>query len=110
MSKKPITLNKSDFERVLLTETLPNETPIIFSNSGLYEQIKSLDSLNAIPKQLIEAIVFSKHGHKASSTIPFNYKIKKDSKSYRQFSLLHPYSQWKIKEFYEKYSDSIFYH
>jgi len=110
MIKKPIPLNKGDFERVLLTETLPNETPIIFSNSGLYEQIKAIDELDDIPKKLIEAIVFSKHGNKVSFTIPFNYKIKKDSKSYRQLSLIHPYSQWKIKEFYEKYSDSIIYH
>jgi hypothetical protein len=109
--KKPNFIKKDDYCRVLVTETLPYETPIIFSNDGLYEKLANLDKYDVVQQELIRAIVFGAPGAKAiHSCIPFFYKIRKDSVEFRRLGLMHPHSQWKIKEFYEKYEDLILYH
>lgn len=101
-------IRNSDYKRVLITETIPFETPIIFSNDGLYDQITALDDREReVQRFIIKALVLYEVDNSPSSTIPYTYKIKKDSKSFRRLFLLHPASQWKIKEFYEKYEQLI---
>lgn len=106
-------IEKSDYTRVLLTETLPYETPIIFSNDGLYERIKNINNFSDFEKKLIGLIIY---GEKPTSnnkpkrikpTKPYLYKIRKDSVNFRRLALLHPISQYKIKLFYEKYVSLI---
>jgi hypothetical protein len=103
MSVKKL-IRKSDFERVLITETLPYETPIIFSNDGLYDRLKSLDSLKSFEQKIIKKLITEKSER---VTLPYQYKVRKNTSSYRRLSLLHPASQWEIKEFYKKYSGII---
>jgi len=104
--KKLNRIRKSDHARVLTTETLPYETPVIFSNEGFYNNIRSNNG-NVISIFLRDALVFNKLGKTPNSTIPYSYKIRKNSIEFRRLSLLHPTSQWKIKEFYEKYDNVI---
>jgi len=101
-------IRRSDYNRVLVTETTPFETPIVFSNDGLYDQIAALDKAGDVQGSVIRALVlFEGIGKPPSSTIPYTYKIKKDSKSFRRLALLHPASQWKVRLFYEKYEQLI---
>jgi hypothetical protein len=101
-------IRRNDYNRVLVTETTPFETPIVFSNDGLYDQIASLDKVGHVQSTIIKALVlFEGISKPPSSTIPYTYKIKKDSKSYRRLALLHPGSQWKVRLFYEKYEQLI---
>jgi len=101
-------IRRNDYNRVLITETTPFETPIVFSNHGLYDQIASLDSAGHVQRTVIKALVLYEGVSKPpSSTVPYTYKIKKDSRSYRRLSLLHPASQWKARLFYEKYEQLI---
>lgn len=109
-SKKRIKIQRADYERVLVTETLPFETPLIFSNDGLYERIKNLDHADPLLISLIRALVFGDGEGKIKPTIPYLYKIRKDSYSFRRLALLHPHSQWKVRTFYEKYESLITYH
>lgn len=110
MPKKNI-IKHSDFDRVLITETLPYETPIIFSNDGLYNRIKNIENSSDFEKQLIKSIVFGdNHLLKYKSTKPYLYKIRKNSLEYRRLALLHPLSQWKVREFYKDYSKLILYY
>lgn len=44
-------IKRNDYNRVLITETLPFETPIIFSNDGLYEQVSSLEQASDVQKR-----------------------------------------------------------
>ena len=37
-------VDKKDFDRVLLSETIPSDSPIIFSNSGFYGIVKAAES------------------------------------------------------------------
>lgn len=101
-------IRRSDYNRVLITETTPFETPIVFSNDGLYDQIAALDSVGHVQRAVIKSLVLYEGVSKPpNSTIPYTYKIKKDSKSFRRLALLHPASQWKARIFYEKYEQLI---
>lgn len=107
MTKKSL-IKRSDYNRVLITETIPYETPIIFSNDGLYDRIKFLSGASEFDKKLVEFMVFGEGANGAvSSTKPYLYKIRKNTLEYRRLALLHPASQWKIQEFYHQYDKLI---
>lgn len=101
-------IKRSDYNRALITETLPFETPIIFSNDGLYEQVSSLDQASDVQKTIIRALVLGEGQPKpVHSTVPYLYKVRKNTQEFRRLALLHPSSQWKVRSFYEKYEQLI---
>jgi hypothetical protein len=106
--KKKNRIKRSDYNRVLITETLPFETPIIFSNDGLYNHLASFGTASGIQKTIVDALVLGEGHPKAiNSTIPYLYKVRKNSKEFRRLALLHPLSQWRLKCFYQKYEQLI---
>lgn len=106
--KKKNRIKRSDYNRALITETLPFETPIIFSNDGLYNLVASIDTASGIQKTIIDALVLGEGHPKAiNSTNPYLYKVRKNSKEFRRLALLHPLSQWRLKCFYQKYEQLI---
>ncbi|WP_108126319.1 antiviral reverse transcriptase Drt3b [Saccharospirillum mangrovi] len=92
-------VRRSDTNRILLTETLPYEVPILFSNDNFYLLVKN-GKLNK-QHSCFSSIVKSKH-----ETQPYNYKIKKNIDSSRTISIPHPSIQYQFIDFYESY-DSI---
>lgn len=97
-------IKRKDYNRVLITETLPFETPIIFSNDGLYDLLSSIDTTDELLKVVVCALVFGTDLPKpVHSTEPYLYKVKKNSQEFRRLALLHPSSQWRLRCFYEKY-------
>ncbi|WLT30296.1 antiviral reverse transcriptase Drt3b [Geothrix sp. PMB-07] len=104
-------IKRSDYTRVILTETLPFETPVIFSNDGLYGQINDLNSASLLRQNLLKALIFGEgEGDRSRPTVPHIFKIKKNSTEFRRLALVHPRSQWIIKEFYQKYETLMLYH
>lgn len=103
MKNEKIYVNKNDYHRVLLTDLLPYEVPLIFSNEGFYylltNQYEPLPAyikdtvlkLNQLPMKDIKY------------TIPFNYKIKKHLDSFRTLSIIHPSLQNYFVDFYKQY-------
>lgn len=108
-SRKPVKINRRDFARVLITETLPYETPIIFSNDGLYDQVKAIGTLDPIHEAFLKFLLIGTE-KVPRATVPLAYKIRKNSREFRRLFLLHPRAQWRMKEFYEKYEALILYH
>jgi len=113
MRKKiPIKYSK---ERVVLSDVLPYETPVTFSNRYFYKYlIKSLKSKsnsnyknkhNKAYSQ-IESILF---GVK-DKTKPFNFNITHKKNDFRELCVIHPVSQRKMVAFYEKYKNIILYY
>lgn len=51
-------IKRRDYNRVLITETLPFETPIIFSNDGLYDLLSTIDTADEVLKVFICAPEF----------------------------------------------------
>lgn len=96
-----VKINKNDENRILLTELLPYEVPMLFSNDGFYQIIADghFDYFIGKLKPLREH-----YG------IPFNYEIAKSNDSdTRTLSVIHPFNQYNFIDFYKKY-DSIMLH
>ncbi len=73
-----IKISKSDYKRVLLTDILPYEVPILFSNEGFY---KLISENKVLPGTFSEGLKLD------SYTIPYSYKIKKGLASSRSLAL-----------------------
>lgn len=92
--KQKIRVRKNDQYRAMLTETLPYEVPLLFSNEGLYRAAK-LGITTEIEKLLK---IFNQE-----VTIPYKYKIKKNSYESRGLAVMHPAQQLAVSNFYSKY-------
>lgn len=88
--------------RALVTETLPYEVPVIFSNDKFYKLVstellddglrKALDKLQRPIKKY---------------TVPYQYYIRKDSSRTTELSIIHPLWQLEICEFYADHEGSL---
>jgi Reverse transcriptase (RNA-dependent DNA polymerase) len=103
--RKPQRIKKSDYNRVLVTETLPGETPIIFSNEGMYRNLSNTNQLHPIQSLIVDKLIYGK-GSKPFTT-PLKYKIRKGIDEYRHLFLLHPIAQVQIRDFYKEYEHLI---
>lgn len=107
MSKELAFVDLSDKYRALLTDVLPYETTLIFSNDGFHSLIKNLD-FNKDVFEILNSIL-NKIKEKNNFFIPYSFSIiRKDTKK-RKLSLPHPLSQLELCDLYEKYSDYIVY-
>lgn len=102
LNKKKI--RRGDFLRVLVTETGPYETPIIFSTDRLYTNLRNPNALSSLGNKLQAKIISPSV---SDWMTPYHYKIKKNTTQHRRLALLHPRSQWKVMEFYSKYDGQI---
>jgi hypothetical protein len=102
-----VKINKDDKARILLTELLPYEVPMLFSNEGFYSIITNNNYSRFFDKiQLLSRAA----GDKRKYGIPFNYEIRKNIEGEtRTLSVIHPYCQIYFIELYEKY-DSLMLH
>lgn len=121
----------------LLTDTLPYEVPVLFSNRGLYETIKTAYNTYyddivrqkacgidcGTPKTIEE---FIKDGFITDPTLnhfrdkiktlfdkpllPYEYMIVKNQEKQRKIALIHPISQIKICDFYAKHENEVLFH
>jgi uncharacterized membrane protein len=96
-------IDRKNARRALLTDTSPDDVPIVFSNDGF------LANLNRAPialglKRIIESIVLDTI---EKYTVPYRYRIRLTSTSTRQIGLVHPAAQYRACLFYEKYSHLI---
>lgn len=136
--RKKIKLSYSK-ERVLFSDVLPYECPIIFSNRYLYrflarylwigeaqkrknitfnvlKQSKRLDEKDA---NAFAALLFGCYehdkpirdlAHKNSALFyPFKFNVAHKKNKDRTLSIIHPYNQWQVVEFYNQYKYSILY-
>ena len=133
--RKKVKLSYSK-ERVLFSDVLPYECPIIFSNRYLYrflakylwvrekggnketllKQKKRTDEkdVNAFAALLFgcydhnEPIGDLKHKNNALF-YPYQFNIAHKLNKNRTLSIIHPYNQWQVVEFYERYKYPILY-
>lgn len=110
LKPKSIAVNKQDYFRVLITETIPYETPVIFSNDGFYLRAKEASfSTSPVYKLIFSRLVEGASKNSPSYTIPYLYKIRKTSLEYRRLALIHPIAQWRMMKFYKRYEKLITY-
>ncbi|MBX9489372.1 antiviral reverse transcriptase Drt3b [Yersinia enterocolitica] len=123
--RKNIKLDKKDYTRALLCDTLPADCPIIFSNDGLYVNLADFEVNSKVsadftpfssflkniinPSLDLSIAVDEREQKKKKQSFPFGYCIVKDVFSLRHLSLIHPRSQLNYCEFYKNYSSVITY-
>jgi hypothetical protein len=91
--------------RVLLTEVLPYELPLMLNNEAFYRNMQDEQTKNLFRS------VFQNILNKESWTIPFDYYIRHaGGEKSRKLSLMHPQTQLDCVELYEEYADYMLYH
>ena len=101
-----IKINKEDKSRVILTELLPYEVPMLFSNEGFYNIISN-GNLDYFESKLKGT---KYKDWKEQFTLPFNYDIKKNIiGDTRTLSVIHPLTQKRYIRLFEDY-DSLMLH
>jgi len=127
--KKQINIKK---ERVVISDVLPFELPVTFSNRHFYNFLvangvstngKIIKWSNNDP--ILEVIIKLLFGFKKSKptnnrqincdnkdfmTIPFNYRISHKEKDFRELTIIHPKNQLALIEFYERHKELILYY
>lgn len=94
--KKEINLNNK--YRVLLTEVLPYELPLMLDNEGFYQNMQD----NELCKSFNDVF----NGKMKDWTIPYDYSVRKyGGEKSRKLSLMHPLTQLQCAQFYEDYDD-----
>lgn len=87
--------------RVLLTEVLPYELPLVLNNEAFYENMQ-VESLQNLFKSVFNTIVTNKERW----TIPFDYNVRRvGGEKSRKLSLVHPFTQLDCVDHYEKYDE-----
>lgn len=137
MKRKKIPINYSK-ERVILSEVLPFEIPITYSNRYFYNFLvknkirvtTSADGskkvvwqdenslIGEILKLLLgfrqDKVILNNEIEVSSKTdlkkIPFSFKISHKESDFRDLTIIHPKNQLDIIEFYENYRDTILYY
>ncbi|MGX9731424.1 antiviral reverse transcriptase Drt3b [Janthinobacterium aestuarii] len=110
LKSKSISVDKTDYFRTLITETIPYETPVIFSNDGFYLRSKEAStSANSVYKLIFSRLVEGEEKNSPNYTIPYLYKVRKTSLEYRRLALVHPIAQWRMMKFYRRYEKLITY-
>lgn len=86
--------------RVLLTEVLPYELPLVLNNEAFYENMQDEGLRNLFLS------VFSGYVKAGDWTIPFDYNIRRmGGEKSRRLSLMHPITQLDCVEHYAKYDE-----
>lgn len=98
-------IHRSDHLRALVTDTLPGEVPIIFSNDGLYSNLKAQSIGNSDADDFIAAVLKPSKPY----TKPYRYKVIKQGISTRGLSLIHPGSQVAVSDLYMEFGKLICY-
>lgn len=101
-------------ERVVLSDVLPYETPLIFSNRYFYHYLRKkvrsekdnkYKERNNKAYSEIESILF----HTGLKNQPFRFNICHKENDFRELNIIHPHNQTKVVQFYEKYKHLILY-
>lgn len=98
MTKK-ITFDPNDFNRVVLTDTLPYECPFIFSNTHFYEKLSKNFPKSKINNKFISDLILAKRNY----TIPYTYNSSQTNGKKRPISVTHPWAQIETTLFYENH-------
>ena len=108
-------------ERVVFSDVLPYELPIIFSNRYFYRFLVknnicitnlkdgAITFDNDKPTGVQHIIKLLSPSDKSLKSIPFVYSIQHKPSKTRQLAIIHPANQIKVVEFYNKYKDAIIY-
>lgn len=98
----PNYLNNAFDLRALLTDTLPYEVPVVFSNDRLYRTLGTARANEELNKAIDKI-----HREPRDYTIPYSYNIRKNRLSFTTLGVIHPLMQIRIARFYTLHSHAL---
>ncbi len=118
LNKKKYFKIKYEKERVLLSETLPYEVPLYFSNKNLCNFLIKSNNDSEFKKLIPNAIKYTLTERQISTTkdklpyysTPFNFDIRHKVDHPRKLSIPHPIDQVLVSCFYDEYKGQIQYY
>jgi hypothetical protein len=135
MQNKKLKIINYTKERAVLSDVLPYETPLIFSNRHFYKfliknKVEILNNTiswksdscedNCILELVKLLFDFKKHSNlnksitfdlsKEEKAIPFIFKVSHKENDFRDLTVIHPKNQVSLVSFYEKYKEVILYY
>lgn len=93
--------------RTILTEVLPYEVPLIFTNDIRYKYLNSAPPEDPQTSAAWTSLLEMPGQRRAGFTIPYNFNIRKGRTGDNTLSLLHPTSQADIAKFYDEFAHAI---
>ncbi|MEJ2912460.1 antiviral reverse transcriptase Drt3b [Pseudoalteromonas sp. C12FD-1] len=100
-----INVDTQDKLRTLLTDVLPYELPLWYTNYAMYNALKKRCSLYETVSGLGNNFAGSKNNF-----IPLNYSISRGGVKFRELSIMHPAAQLRVCDFYDSFSELIEYY
>jgi len=100
--RKAKKVDMRDQYRVLLTEVLPYEVPLWFTNEYFHDECingRHLDQTEPLGRVLAAV--------NAKELVPYSYWIIRDEGGVRELAVMHPVAQLRTAAFYAKYADVI---
>lgn len=82
-----VKVRKNDEFRVLVTDVLPAETPIVFSNDGFYLRCSTHGKAGRAGDLIFKKLVSQDAAFEKRRYVPYTYRIKKSALNYRRESL-----------------------
>ncbi len=89
-----------------MTETLPYEVPVTFSNEFLFVSELRKNQLSEAAQKFLNG-EYRRPLKDDAYTIPFNYQIRKGAKGFNTLSIVHPLHQIRMASFLVEYSNTI---
>lgn len=89
--------------RAILTETLPYELPLGFTNDSLFLSELKIDELTEQQRKFFDQLRHDNSGY----TKPFLYKINRSHRTRNTLAIIHPAHQIKIAKFISDFENSI---
>lgn len=99
--REKISVDRNDKLRILHTELLPYEVPILFSNTNFYHYYAA--KKDKVAPSLLKAILHSNHKY----TVPYDYEILQGQGKRRTLSVIHPQVQTKFGPLYHDFHEII---
>ncbi|MBP1474550.1 RNA-directed DNA polymerase [Frateuria sp. MAH-13] len=96
---KKIPIDRTNSLRAILTDTLPYELPLFFTNEKLY--VEATGKFQGLPS-LVSTLLNPK-----GATKPIIYQVQKGGGSFRKITVLHPGAQLKLAGFYGEFDSFI---
>lgn len=91
-------VSRTDKYRALLSEFVPYEVPLIFTEAFFYRRAK---------KSSFDSVIFKEMLKPTANTIPFRYTARVSEATTRELDLVHPSAQLRAVDFLDKYSGCI---
>jgi hypothetical protein len=96
-----VVIDKANYNRAILTDTLPYEVPMFFTNEPFFRWLSN-DALKAKSPAFVAALL-----QKRSPTKPFSYQVRKSGGGIRRLAVPHPAAQHGFAELYRDFDSFI---